>query len=53
MKDKNVANEITYALQVTFHVSCYCFVIVPSSYVAVRWFFSGYSEVSNNIMLLW
>ena len=39
VKDKNVANEITYALQVTFHVSCYCFVIVPSSYVAVRWFF--------------
>lgn len=36
VKDKNVANEITYALQVTFHVSYCCFIIVSSSYVAVR-----------------
>jgi hypothetical protein len=39
VKDKNVANEIAYALQVMFHVSCYCFAIVPSSYVALRWLF--------------
>lgn len=34
VKDKNVANEIAYALQVTFHFPCYFF-----CYVAVRWLF--------------
>jgi hypothetical protein len=38
---------------VMFHVSCYCFAIVPSSYVALRWLFMAMLWGSNNVMLLW
>jgi len=53
VKDKNIANEITYALQVTYHVSCYCLSLFQALMLLLDGFFWLCSEVSNNVMLLW
>ena len=39
MKDKNIANEITYALQVTYHVSCYCLSLFQALMLLLDGFF--------------